>query len=249
MPESEEVKSETTEETPSTETPETEQQGEETPDETPEPDSTPDSEAVLNLLKDPKTRKMALMYLAEQEGLRVGEQQDEDDEPEPEPKDAQTKTLEDEIKEIMGDDLSQIPTKTWNAIDRLISRRMEGLESKFVSNEQRIIQQEATTATERLFTQYPDAKNYQNDIVRLMKTMRPAEGVSQYEFLKNVYHSAKSQKSVLSTEKERVKRITRNAKDVNLTSGNSFPSVRTGSKRVNINEAIEAAMAGRKLGD
>lgn len=197
---------------------------------------------LLKMLLDPETRGSVIRALAEQEGIEFTS------------KKAAKKAIEDEIKELMGDELDQIPAKTWKAIDKLVERRVESLKENYDAQLNNLtasmIQKEAEEATERMREKYPDFNKFESRIQRLMKDVQPAENVPMFKHLKNLYFMAKGAGKGDEMTSEKTRRIKENSKEETLrsSSGKDDSKVKIGSgKKLSLEESIALATQGKKI--
>ena len=238
-----------TEETQVTE--QTEAETEQVVEETTEPESSEASDETVDinkddynlllLLKNPDTRTATIQALLQHEGVKDEPRQTET---------KSSKSLADEIKEVMGEDFDQVPAKLWPAIDKLLDLKVQNVQNRIEQTQRFQIEREATEATERLYKKFNDVAKYEKDMSALMQKYSPAQNQSQYDYLQDMYDLAKSKKSSSPTAQSKINaRIRQNSREVDISSnGADERNIRTGSKKfISAREAVELALRGKKV--
>jgi hypothetical protein len=222
---------------------------EETADSTESQEETQDEQVEINkedynlllLLKNPDTRNATIQALLQHQGVTFPDRKTET---------TVTKSLGDEIKEMMGDDFDQVPTKLWPTIEKMLDKKVQAVESRIQENARIQIERESQAATEKLLNKYNDVAKYEADMAKLMKIYSPSNGQPQYEYLQDIYFLAKSKRSAVPSIQAKVNaRIRQNSKEVNISSkGADERNIRTGSKPfISAREAVELALRGKKV--
>ena len=201
----------------------------------------PEVKNVVKLLLNPDTRVQTIKSLAASEGIDLSTAKGK-------------REIEEEIKELMGDELDQVPSRLWKAIDKIVERRVDAVktDSKRELNEIRtsLVQKEASDASDKIVERYPDFPKFEKRVQKLMQEVKPAAGVSMYKHLKNLYHMAKGLDGDRDVTSKKTERINSNARDVNLrqTQGNDDSQVKRGVKAMDIDDAINAAFVESRKG-
>ncbi len=257
MPAEETVNTEQTEETAEQSSSANNEEAENQADDSKKDDKNEASDEVISqMLNNPATRKMAVLYLAQREGIKLAsENSDEDD---IEDRSTQSKsttkengnsenarpTIEQELRQIMGDEFDTVSPKMWNALERVISRYTEHLTDRLDQNEIRQNKNLVENALENIYKNISDFPQYEKRVRKLMDEIKPADDAKPYQYMVKLYRLAKSEALDAKAEQEKKNRINRNSRDVNLQTSGARPSGMTGQtgKKLGLDESIRAAM-------
>lgn len=193
--------------------------------------------ALLNLLKNPSTRRIAIDSLVAEAGIQVATG-------EVTKKEAQ-KNVNEMLKEALGPDWAFIAEKMGPVFQKAIADAKDEVRSEFKTVQERQILSETTAATEKLFIQYPDAKRLENEILIAMGKFQPDDKLSPFEYLESVYFMVKGRSGGKTLATEAAKRIQRNAKEVgNLASTSSADGLSSTVKgqRISLDDAVRGAL-------
>ena len=194
---------------------------------------------IYQALNNPNTAPAAVEFLAKQLGFSLSSVQ-QPSAPSPREKEAELGIKEMIAKEL-GDDYAFLAPKLGGAIENVINRALgpmqEQMQRTQVTNEFDRAMADLNTETKG------DFGKHENEIVKVLQRLRPADGVSTKEFLRDAYNLARAGKPS-SSSKAVIKAINERAQE-------SLPSPAAGSAvRVTDQQTLDAAIyeAAKSLG-
>lgn len=201
------------------------------------------AKALFKLLKDPNTQKATLEVLAKQAGLI-------DKEGEPTKNKTETKKaakkFQDGLKEALGEKLAFLADKLGPFLEKYIneirSETNEGIQN--LSKVQ--IENETEAALNKLSKETKGmSRKFESKMAELTSKLKPQDGVSTYDYLKNLYTIASSGSSAASVKGQIADRIRKNRSDAPsrlASSGGEKESLRVPKKTLTSREAAEYAL-------
>lgn len=213
-----------------------------------EEDSAAEQATALNLykaLKNPATAKTMMASLMAQMGITADSTKKEVTEAKA--------VLEDELKEILGDDYKFLADKIAKsvqlAVKRLTAEAIKPLEESQANMMQAQRQRDVDSALERLDNEFDVPKKLANGVLRLMQDHPHNGSQDYYKYVKGLLALASAELDIPLTKKgasgERAARRNRNRNEANLpaASSGSGRKVRTANS---LDDAINMAVASIK---
>lgn len=216
--------------------------GKETKDEDDVEDYKVDKEtyALISLLKNPQTSRAVIEALAKDAGLQVAEGKTE--------KQA-VKSITDELREALGTEWSYVTDKIGPIIEKRLAKERETNEQTLAEQRRKQVELESKRAEKEFFTDFPEARKYEQRMIKLMDQFPPSENVSQYDYLQGIFaiaqNSGKGRMSTKLAEKVQ-ERADKNRREPNLRGQPSSEEIVEGSKTMSLKEAVQ--MAAKKHG-
>ena len=169
----------------------------------------------------------------------------------------QAKTITDELREHLGDDLGFLADKLAPAMEKLIQRGVEQMMTKEIEplkqqqHEQAVRAAESQTEAmmEAFTAKHSDWKQHEKEMVALGKKMVPGEGMDDMEYMESLYYLATKDVSEAEKAKKLATRMQESAaKSEESGSGVSGDKVAVSpTKLPSFREAFEHAKRGIRL--
>jgi hypothetical protein len=179
-----------------------------------------EARALYALLKNPAHKTEVIKSLAEKAGLltKPGEA------PLTKPEERVAKR---EIKAILKESLGQqyfdlIGDKIGTALEQILEQQREEFEGGQKALETKQVEQETDRALGKLASETKnDSRKFEKRMSELASKMHPAPGVSIYEYARNLYAIASSERTASKTATEISDKIMRNSRNVSDRIGNA----------------------------
>lgn len=195
---------------------------------------------LFNLLKNKDTAAETIKILASQAGIIKTEAKAE----------ATAKSIVDLLREELGEEYAFMADKLAPAIEKATSRLVEDktkdITAKFEAAEEAKVKDEVDKGITHLEETFDDAKEYFEDIFKLMDEYPPSSKVKASKYFEDLYSLAKARKAGESKSNKLREKIERNRNDApsRLASGGKGTTVKgeAAPKEMNITESIKKAM-------
>lgn len=162
---------------------------------------------LYKLLKDKSQQKNVIRILAQQAGL-LGENA-------PETKRevaAAKKDLKSIIKDKLGPEFGFLTDKLGDMMEAVLEQERQSTVEVLNSVQQQRVENETTQALNRLSRETKgESKQFENKMIELMERIKPSDNLSVYEYLKDLYTLASSNKSATRSANQLADKIRRNA--------------------------------------
>jgi len=207
-------------------------------------DTKPAGGDLLSLLQNPQTQKQTILALAKQAGLLEAPAEKKKEEP---------PTVEEMLRQVLGDEYNLLPPKIGRALEKILEVKIKAVTDTLAESQELQIQRDAKNAEVALLKKYKDVSKYQNAMLQIMEQYHPAAGVSQSDYLEDVYLLAKAKAGKSIGEKAALQfanRVNRNAKDDDGkgTSNDSEPVRKSMITKLSLDDAITSAVRELKKG-
>jgi hypothetical protein len=191
--------------------------------------------ALISLLQNPQTRSSVIAALAQDVGLQVTAGKTEK---------AVIKSVTDELKEALGDEWAFLGAKIGPLLEKRLEKERETFQSEFQKQTQKQVEADSEKATTEFFKDNPEAKKFEQRMVKLMDKFPPSEKVQPYEYLEAIYaiavNSGKGRMATKLAEKAQ-ERVEKNSKDAKVEGLSNDSQIKQGSKAMSLKEAVQAA--------
>lgn len=172
-----------------------------------------ETHTLIQLLKDPNSAPRVLTALGKRYGLELAGK----------PKEEKVETVLDMVKKELGDDFDLIPARTWGAIEKIVDAKVGKISERIGKSDEERVERESIEATEWLYSKHSDAKQLEGNIIELLDRYDIKSGMSQREFLEDMYNLAKAKKTKAGISERLAEKVGK--KSTNLAGGVSRKSV------------------------
>ena len=160
------------------------------------------------------------------------------------------KSIKDVIKEELGEDYKFLADKLGSALEKglekAVTERTKDIRDDITFRQQKELENTLKSAQDRLQENYPQVKDLETEMVKIMDQIKPSPNTPPYEYIESILFIAANRKGInLKTKTSSNQRIESNRKDAHsrLASEGVEPTkVATTSRKQNLDESIKAAM-------
>lgn len=155
-------------------------------------------------LKNPKTAKAVIQSLAAEAGLLNT----------PAEKKEAKSTILDILSDSLGDEYKFLAPKLGPAIEKILGDQEKRIGDRFQEAQMREVERETNFAVQQFSGEFKDFSLHQPAIIKLMEKYTPGNGVTQREYLTDLYHLAKTQATNNKSTEKKSEKIEKSRNDI-----------------------------------
>lgn len=209
------------------------------------------AEQLFKALKNPETQGSVIEFLAKQAGYQKIETKQE-------AKEVKDEVLE-TLKESLGEQFDFLADKLAPAINKIVDKKLtentKDIREKLNEGEEDKLRSAADIKQRELAKEYFDSDAIPDDILedmeKMMDKISPTKDMTVQQYVETVFYAVAGKRKLTPTTKTSKERTEKNKNDAasHLASSGAkqADAIPVGSKKMNLNEAVKAAMEAVKL--